>query len=220
MQTRRHLLAATGATLLAGLDLAAQAADLPVPPNGEIGFRILRNGSDVGRHQLNFEQDGDQLRVRIEIDIRVGIGPVALYRYQHHGTEIWQGGVLVRMDSHTDDDGDPENMRAERGPDGLHVSGSKTDSYVAPPGTLCSTYWNRAMLQSRIISSQDGRLFTEQITKIGASLVMMAGGDSEMTAIQYQLRGDLPIDIWYDQDGQWAHLTFTKRGSNIVYVKL
>ena len=220
MILRRSLLAATSGLALSGAAATTAQAALALPRGGKLGFRILRNGSEVGLHQLTFESEGGVLNVRIEIDIRVGLGPMTLYRYHHRGLESWQGGEFLRMDSTTDDDGDAEHMHAERRGGRVYVEGSKTEPYFAPPGALCSTYWNRAVLQQKIISSQDGRLFSEQITDLGRDAVSMSGGDAEMMASHFQLRGDLSLDIWYDDADQWAHLTFTKRSSNIVYVKL
>jgi hypothetical protein len=156
--------------------------------------------------------------VAIEIDILVKLGPVPVYRYRHRGTEKWREGQFVGMTSKTFDDGTDEFFHAERSGEGMVVEGSKTARYIAPDGVLPTTYWNHAILQNHVINSQDGRLFTVAVTKLGIEKVPVAAGQIE--AQRFQLRGDLPLDLWYDDAQQWAYLEFTKRSSRITYEKL
>ncbi len=195
----------------------AQAA-LPIPARRALAFRIRRNGDVVGQHALRFSGDERALEVAIEIDIVVKLGPIAVYRYHHRGTETWRDGRFAGMQSKTDDDGSDAFFDAQRTAEGMQVKGSKTEPYIAPDGVLPTTYWNRAILQSHVINSQDGRLLDVSVTALGAEQVPVASGRVE--AAHFQLRGDLPIDLWYDADNQWAYLEFTKRSSRITYEKL
>lgn len=196
----------------------AVAMALPVPQTGRIAFRMLRKGDVIGSHALDFSQAGDRLSVAIAIDILVKLGPVPVYRYRHRATEIWQGGVFTSIESSTDRDGTPHRMRAELTPQGLVVEGSKAPRYVAPPNIYATTYWNKVMLQRAVINSEDGRLFDVRPTALAEEIVPAASGT--LRAKHYKLDGDLPLDLWYDAAGQWAHLVFTKDGSTIIYEKL
>lgn len=216
MIARRTLLAAPMAMCLAAPSWAA--TNLPVPPSRRLTFRILRNGHDVGLHELRFAEADGALTITIEIDIQVKLGPITVYRYKHRGLEHWASGRFVGMTSKTDDDGSDEYLKAAIQPEGMVVEGSKTDRYVAPPGVLPTTYWNRAMVQDQIINSQDGRLFNVTVQSLGRETVQAPQG--RITADHFQLRGDLPIDLWYDAQGQWSYLEFSKRGSTIAYQKL
>ncbi len=219
MISRRNLIqaAAFSPIGLAALPSQAQAA-LPIPDSRDIAFRILRNGDDVGRHVLRFTGDDTALSVAIEIDIQVVLGPITVFRYKHRGTETWQDGRFQGMSSQTDDDGTACFFRAARTAEGMVVEGSKTARYIAPDGVLPTTYWNRAVLQDRVINSQDGRLFNVSVLPLGAEAVQVAAG--KVAADHYQMRGDLSLDLWYDAHSQWAHLEFSKRSSHIIYEKL
>ena len=219
MFCRRDLIASSLA-LLAPLPAAsATVAPLPVPPQGRIGFRLLRNGEAIGSHTLEFAQRGGGLEVAVVIDIAVRFLGVPLYRYSHRGTERWQDGMFAGIESRTDRDGTALRMRAERGSEGLVVEGTAVPRYVAPAGALPTTYWNRAMLNPAIISSEDGRLLDVSIAERGEEQVQLASGGA-VAARRYVLRGALPLDLWYDASGQWAHLEFTKDGSTIIYEKV
>jgi len=215
--SRRDVVAALPMLPLLATSAAALPA-LPVPPGGRIGFRMLRNGEPIGSHVLTFQQSGEALVVSIAIDIQVKLIGMTLYRYSHRATERWQGGQFASIESQTDRDGTPRQMRAVREPDGVVVEGTNAKRYVAPPVALPTTYWNRAMLEPRLINSEDGRLLGVTVTEGALDRVPTAAGP--VPARHYRLEGELQLEIWYDEAGQWAHLQFTKDGSTIIYEKM
>lgn len=218
MIARRNLLAAPLALCAPRSAGAATPPALPIPASRKIAFRILRNGTEVGLHTLRFAEADGSLAVSIEIDIAVKLGPFTVYHYSHRGIERWRDGRFVGMTSKTDDDGSDEYLKAAIQPEGMVVEGSQTQRYVAPPGVLPTTYWNRAMVQDQLINSQDGRLFEVTVADLGRETLAQPSG--EMQAQHFQLTGDLPIDLWYDAQGHWVALEFAKRGSRISYQKL
>lgn len=211
----RRLLLATAP--LAAAAYPAQA--LPVPQGNRIAFQMLRKGDVIGRHELTFMGDGAALTVNVAIDIQVKFGGITVYRYMHRATERWRGEQFIGIESRTDRDGTPQFMTARREGGDLLVEGSKTQRYMAPPGTFATTYWNMAMLQSHVINSEDGRLFHVTPQQLAEEEVPLAAG-RRLRARHWKLDGDLPLDLWYDTAGQWAHLVFTKDGSTVVYQKL
>ncbi len=217
MISRRGLM--SGAGLAAALPSRAQAA-LPVPPDWRIGFRMLRNGDVIGSHHLDFARRGDALVVSVAIEILVKLIGIPIYRYSHRATERWQGDRFISIDSRTDRDGSPRTMQALRGEDGVvRVTGTRTAPYNAPEGVLPTTYWNKAMLQNQLINSEDGRLMQLPLTPGGIENVRMASGQT-IPARRYHYGGELNLELWYDESGQWAHLEFTKDNSTIIYEKL
>ena len=215
MMSRRACVAAPLAAMVAG---PAAAAPLPVPQSGRIAFRMLRKGDVIGSHVLDFTQTPDTLVVAVAIDILVKLGPVPVYRYKHRATETWRRGVFTGIESVTDRDGTPHRMRAELTASGLVVEGSQAPRYTAPANTYPTTYWNKVMLQPRVINSEDGRLFEVVPMALADEVVPTATGT--LRARHYRLDGDLPLDLWYDAAEQWAHLVFTKDGSTVTYEKL
>ena len=215
MIRRRTVLASSVMTAIARPSLAA----LPVPPDGKIGFRILRKGDVIGTHELSFSGTGEALDVAVAIDFVVKIGPIPMFRYQHRATESWRGGQFVSLESKTNHDGDPQFVHARREAAGIVVEGSKTQRYTAAPETLATTYWNKAMLGSHVINSEDGRLFAIKPAALAEESVPTASGAS-LRARHYNLSGELDLDLWYDAAGQWAHLVFSKENNTFVYEKL
>ena len=213
MIARRDLMAAG----LAVTSLPALA--LPVPSQNRIGFRLLRQGEVIGSHTLSFSSSGTTLQVSVAIDILVKLAFVPVYRYRHRATETWTGDRFDGIKSQTDRDGSPQSMRAVRTAQGIVVEGSKTARYTVTDPVYATTYWNQAMLQRHVINSEDGRLFNVAPSRLAEEQVPVAAGGT-IAARHWKLDGELPLDLWYDAAGQWAHLVFSKDGSTVIYEKL
>ena len=224
---RRTLLLGAVASGLAGArpavgmgSLPPGLAMLPVPPSRALGFRMMRHGSAIGTHTLEFDVSEDRLAVRIAADAKVSFGPIPLVRYTHRNTEVWQDGRLASLDAHTDRNGTKLFMSAHRTPAGLYVEGSGTKPYIAPEDALPTTYWNMRILFVPLIGVQNGTLGTPTVTEMPIEKVRLASG-AETPARGYHLTGDINVDLWYDAAGSWMSMRFTVGdGSVITYERL
>ena len=179
----------------AAVPLAAATPYLGAMPEDGLAFRILRNGSDIGFHRLDFAARNDGVDVRVAVDIRVGLGPIALYRYRLRALEQWRKGAVAFAEATTDDDGDKRAMRCHRSNDGLWVEGSKTAPYLAPDGALPASHWNIAELRGPWISLEDGRLFHLTADRSGVDNLRQADGTTTK-AEHYVLSGDVQVELW------------------------
>lgn len=210
MVTRRLLLAG-----LAALPAAPALAVLPIPPARRLGFRVIRNGSAIGQHLLDFKADGNRLAVRITVELAVGFGPITLYRYRHNATEQWEDGRVIAFQAETNDDGAVATI-AMRPRDGvLAVESSQAGAYLAPAGALPATHWNRRMLEGPFINTQTGAVMRPAVTRVGAEPLPWS---PNRRAERIQLSGDVDMETWYDDTPAWMGLRFRGRdGSSIHY---
>jgi hypothetical protein len=217
---RRSLLAvglsAIGATTVPAR--VARAA-LPVPPTNRLAFAIMRGGSEIGRHVLTFDHTGNELAVKIDVRIAVGLGPLVLFRYDHRGSEQWRDGEVLANHADTDDNGTDLKMMARREGASLLVSGSQVAPYLAPPHASPATHWNRAMLNGPLINTENGKLLKPSIRPAGTDTVLVAG--RQIRAQRFEVRGDIDFDTWYDAAPSWVGLRFkAKDGSEIRYQRV
>jgi hypothetical protein len=211
----RRALAVSAAALAV---VGPAAAGLTLPPGNALTFRILRDGSEIGSHRIDFDRHGTATIARVAIDIAVTYAWITVYRFAQRAEETWTNGRFSGIESRTDDNGKAAWMRTAGDPArALQVSGSGTEPYAAPPGALPSTYWNPAILDGPLISSQDGRLCLQHVLPGPVENVPCVGGT--VLARRHEMHGDLDIQIWYDLDNQWAHLRFRRDGSLITYLR-
>jgi hypothetical protein len=192
------------------------SAALPVPPGNTLAFRLVRHGDEIGRHTANFEREGDRLTVRVAVDALVTVVSIPLVRYTHRVVEIWSGDVLQSLDGETDKNGQHEWVKAQRGPGGLEVTGSKTERYIAPEPVGATSYWNKHMLDGPMISLEDGVLLRPKVEARPPETIALAAGRT-VTAEHYNLSGPFNVDLWYDQTGMWAGMAVPIKDGSIVH---
>jgi hypothetical protein len=193
---------------------------LPIPSSRALGFQVLRHGTAIGNHTLEFRVNGDDLEVEVLVDAVLYLGPIRLMRYTHRLVETWRGGRLTRLLGRTDRNGAEEHMSALRTAAGLRVEGSGTEPYIAPEDALPTTYWNARMLRGPMIGTQDGGLVRPMVTAKGTEPVRLASGQ-QCPARCYGLTGDLDLDLWYGDADDWMGMRFAAvDGSMITYARL
>lgn len=195
---------------------AAASPILPVPSGGALSFHLMRHDNNIGTHTISFNQQGDALTVHVDVDVLVKFGPIPLVRYTHHTLEVWQNDRIIQLKSTTDKNGTKLYMSAHRTDAGLSVVGTAAKTYIAPEDALPTTYWNRRLLTSPMIGTQDGMLVHPVVRELGTDPVPIAAG-GRIPATRYSLRGDLDLDLWYDQTRTWAGMEFSVADGSVIH---
>ena len=185
--------------------------------SGDLRFDVARNDSLIGYHVLSFAQEGDRLTVDINIELRVKIAFVTVYRYEHRNREQWQDGVLQGFKSRTNDNGTRHSVTASRSGNELVIEGSK-GKVEGPASLLPTSYWHRNFMEQRQwIDTQEGRIVTSTVEPKGLEQIAVA--DELREARHFALRGDLDVDLWYADD-RWVKLTFPASDGSLIDYRL
>jgi hypothetical protein len=209
--SRRALLVAMASTAA-----RVAEAELPVPPTNTLAFRLVRHGDEIGHHTATFERNGDQLTVRVAVNALVTLVSIPVVRYSHRVVEVWSGDSLVSLDGATDKNGQHEWVKAQRSPEGLVVTGSKTERYVAPQPVGATSYWNKHVLDQPMISLEDGVLLRPKVAARPPETIALASGRT-IAAEHYNLSGPFNVDLWYDKGGLWAGMEVPIKDGSIVH---
>lgn len=212
------LLFAAGLVLPAAANGTGEVADRQGTVKDIKVFDVLRDGSSIGRHQLVMLQNGDTTEVHIDILLEVGLGPIVLYRYEQENREIWRDGKFVSFHSKTNNDGDDWHVKAIAVENGLALTINGEEQETVPV-RMATTYWNiETVRQGMLVGTQEGKVLPIEVTEIGTERIIAEG--KEIDATLYQMRGELELDLWYDQNGRWVKLAFELKGSEFDYVLL
>ena len=137
-----------------------------VPEQKEIIFEILRDGEPFGMHSVTFETIQNALNVLVEIEMRVGLGPITLFRYQHTNEETWDGAQIQYLESRTNDNGKNYEVSATWGQT-LNVNANGRQ-YEAPKTLFTTSYWNPVTIQSdQLLNTQKGEIETITVDYLG-----------------------------------------------------
>ena len=223
--TRRGVLggmAAGGAAALVGGPLGATGA-LAAPSLASaypsiLKFQVKRDGNPIGHVMERYRPVGQDLQVDVFISFLVSLAFIPVYRYEHRAREIWREGRLVRLDTVTDDNGEPQSVTGLAQADGFAVTGTE-GALIAPADILPSSYWHpRFTDSSRMLDSQLGRILEFDIAKVGSERIEVL--DRRVEADRFAMRGDVDLDFWYDSDRVWQKMAFTIKGGFMEYTRV
>ncbi|HTH15335.1 MAG TPA: DUF6134 family protein [Magnetospirillum sp.] len=205
------------AALALPLVLASTAAVAVEAPHEPLSFTVLRNGEPVGTHVLRFQPQPEGVGVAVDTNVVVKMAMITVYRFEHHGQEVWNRDQLVSLNSTTNDDGDHHTLKVAAGSAGLDVNGDGKATRM-PGATVPASLWNRATVaQGTLLNTLDGHAMTVKITDMGEDTVTVHG--RSRPAHHYSMAGDLARELWYDGSGTLVQVRFkAKDDSDIQYV--
>lgn len=184
---------------------------------GKLRFEVRRDGSKIGTHTLTFHRPADdKLKVVVDIDMKVGFGPITLFRYEHRNETVWQDGRVLTMNTETNDDGDKHFVRARRTDDGKLRVETKSGSRIAPGDIVPTTYWQvETVDQNRLLNTQNGEIAQVDIRSLDADSFYDSFPREGTRG--YEIDGDVRARIWYGPEHQWMGLSFDGKGERVTY---
>lgn len=192
--------------MLIGLTMPAAARDL------DAKFLIERKGEVIGYHAVDVTPTQTGARVDTQIEMKVGIGPITLFKYEHDSTEIWNGETLVSLVSKTNNNGDRDFVDAKRYGAQLVIDASGYRG-PAPAGAMPSSYWDKGLVSAEaMINTQTGEIMDVTTSRVGETLA-----PHNRPAEQFQLVGTVALNLWYDGE-RWVGSNFTIDGEELTYV--
>lgn len=224
--TRRAALrvALRGSVAAAGLLAAATprmagaaSGDSLVPrtPPPPVRFDVIRAGSVIGRHDVNFVPADSGYNVRTLIDITVRMLGIKVFEYHHDGTETWRAGRLRAFESQTQDDDSDFFVNGHATDDGFRITNRK-DTVMAPADIMVGSYWTPEIARRPLlIDPQRGRLKDQ--TLLGTDSLSVDVDGKAVSAIRYRLIGVTDGWVAYDDRGRWLAAELKKKGSDIFY---
>lgn len=206
-------------TALAGLVLGLTVGPLPAlaAARTHLTYAVLRDGDEIGQHQIDRIRDGDQETIAIKTDVVVKVALIPVYRFEHTGNEVWRGGHLTALSSKTNDDGTTHTLDVKAAADHIDVTGdgakSKVDSNIIP-----ASLWNPSLVhQTVLLNTITGKAMTVSVTDVGVEPVKARG--QTVPAHHYRVSGDLERDVWFDAADTLLQVGFKAEDkSNILYV--
>lgn len=201
----------------------AMAADYaPIPESGAIEFDVYRGDSRFGTHILRFEEDGNQLRVVSDVDLRVRIGPLTVFRYEHDSVETYENGQLLRLQAETLKDGERLIVDLQRNGDRISGRGTNAEGQalelVHAVSLAPSSHWQGYSADQQVIlNTETGEEMPVTISELGVETLDIAGRTIEATRIRVE--ASLTLDLWYGPDGEWLRCQFSARGQDVTYIR-
>jgi len=210
---RRSLAAAA----MLGLGAAPAGAQPALP--GNLVFRVLRNGTEIGTHRVSFSAAaGGRVMVQTRIELAMKLAFITAFRYRQEADELWQGDRVVWVKCRTDDDGDVTEVSGALNGSRFRLTGPAGIVTTRPDVFTSNSLWNARVVDHRaLIDLQRGDEVDLAVRRVGEARVRAAA--AEVTAEHYQIEtARILADLWHDTTGRWVKAMFKIRGHTIEYV--
>ena len=174
---------------------------------GPARFRVLRDGKEIGTHQVRLTGNAAKLSVQTEIALQVKLAGFTVFRLRHDITEEWQGERLLRLTSRHDRTGTVTEARVIAEGNVL-VSQGPEGAQRLPANAAPLTWWNAAHFARPLIRPINGKLLVTAPSRSAIS-----GGGA-----QFSLNGEVEALARYDAEARWVALsTKGEDGSAVIY---
>ena len=210
MYRRRFLLGLTslGFSLTASTSIASKTA-------GTV-FNIVWRDIEVGYSSVNVTKNNGQIIANIDVKIDVSLLGINFFSYSLKCREIWENKVLLFLKSEVITGKKREFSNVEKVKNGFKIKGSAFSGTInGNPGT--TSYFTPDFLErSTWISTQNGKPLKIQSRMIGTE--KLKGPKGLITATNWEVSGDLNINLYYSQDDEWVGSSFKVGGSRAKFI--
>ena len=182
---------------LPGLLLPAGAFAAP----GPVRFRVLREGREIGTHQVRLSGNAAKLSVQTEIALQVKLAGFTVFRLHHEIEEEWANDRLQRLTSRHDRNGTVTEARVVAEGGALVAQGPEGEARL-PANAAPLTWWNGANFSRPLIRPLTGKPLSATPTRSA-----LPGGGAQFT-----LNAEVESIARYDAEGRWV--AFTTKGDD------
>jgi hypothetical protein len=183
-------------------------------------YRAFVDGRERGQLVTQFTKRSNGTEtVRGEAELNFNF-VVYRYRYTSIGTETWKDGRLVRLASESNYNGDKYVLQATATDEMLEyeVNG---EAQRAATDALITTHWREPSVHKvgrklTVLDSDKGQQRFGTLEKVGTEKTMIAG--DEINATHYRIRGDVEVDVWYDEARRLVRQDSMESGHRMILV--
>ncbi len=182
------------------LALALAATDLHAEPQMQrLSFAIMRNGVQIGQHDMEIAADGATTTVDFRTQIAVKVMFINAYSFGYVGREIWTDNNFVSFQSQTNDNGKAHAVTASAGADKTTIV-ADGKSIEAPGSVIPASFWNMSLLaRTAFFHTENGLPLKIAVADLGNEQLSTRMGPK--LAHHFRLTGGLERDLWFDQNG-------------------
>ena len=186
-------------------------------------FEIYRNAKKIGFHKLFFKKEDNKIIVNSQIETTIKLGYIPIFKYIHHGEEIWDQNNFIRAKTSTQKNNRYYTFNAVRQGSKIQIE-SRGKKIFVNGDNLITSYWHQDWLNKKqLIDSQHGKIRFINVEKKEIENISTVYGN--ISAQRYKVTGrqakpdgkKINYDIWYDEKKRWVKIKFFIKNSFIEY---
>ena len=177
-------------------------------PQNDYRWRVLRNGTEIGTHQVSFtERGGERITVSENIVVPRVLG-VVVYRYEHRLTEISRDRRFVSVRSSLNRNGTLVEVEAQAGPQGVVLRGPD-GALDLPAEAVPLAWWEPQRFGGAV------PIFG---TTTGKPMQLRWTREALPTGVRWRTTGEVEAVLEFNAAGRWvAYQVKGDDGSSVIY---
>ncbi len=181
-------------------------------------FKVSVDGTDRGTLTMQISKHSDETEsMRGETELNFNF-IVYKYHYSSSGTEVWKSGRLIELANEADYNGDKYVVQASAQQQELAVEVNGESQSTAAEAWVTS-YWREPGptqdgQQLSLLTADKGQMLSGVLQRVGSEQITVAG--NSVNATRYQIRGDVEVDLWYDDEHRLIRQNARESGHRVV----
>ena len=140
------------------------------------------------------------------------------YRYSSSGTEVWKSGRLIEFANEANHNGDKYVVQASAQQHDLAIE-VNGESRNTEADVWVTSYWSepdsrKIGQQIALLTADKGQLLTGTLQCVGPEQITIA--ENSVNATRYQIRGDVEVDLWYDDEHRLTRQSAQESGHRVL----
>jgi len=178
----------------------------------------------IGYHTFDMYEKNGETIIKSEAVFNVNFLFITVYSYLHNNIEIWSNNCLKKLNSTTDDNGNPLSVKLFKEDGNIYI---ETEGFRVKKKSCVRSfaYWDSELIKSNsLLNSQTGELIDISFRHLGEESYEL--NNKLIETERYQLRGsdrhgkEIEIDLWYASGTQWVALRSKLDNGNTLRYQL
>lgn len=181
-------------------------------------FKVSVDGTERGSMTMLLSKHSDGMEtMRGQVELSFNF-IVYKYRYSSTGTEVWKSGRLIELANEADHNGDKYVVQASAQQQELAVE-VNGESQSTTDEVWVTSYWcepdpRKVGQQVSLLTTDKGQLLTGTLQRIGSEQIVI--GENSVSAAHYQIRGEVEVDLWYDETHRLIRQSARESGHRVL----
>lgn len=196
--------------LLLGAALSCEGA--PASTRTTLNYVVTRDDHPVGRYDFLIVDQPDRREVTAQMNIRIKLLFLTVYRAEHQRRDFWVEGRLDRSSGQSTYNGKSYDFGLAQRDDGYVLQINGAVEKITGPVMTFVPWWPEVAGQLTLLTEK-GRANSVIVERLKDETLTLAG--KEILTRKFIVRGRRDQELWYDAQGILQRVRYTHRGSVI-----
>jgi len=179
-------------------------------------FDIIWRDINIGHSRISVNKRNQKFFTNIDVFIDVTLFGFNFFYYKLNCSEEWKDKQLISIKSFSKSNDKEYFVKGKKVENGFKVTGSAFEG-ILKNNIGTTSYFTPDFLERKIwLSTQDGKPLEVNSELISSEKISIL--DNMKKVNNYEVNGDLQLNLLYDSNNEWVGSTFVAGGSTVSFI--